>query len=171
MYRRKDFILMDVYDLKGKKIGAIMDLLIDMDANSVRGFVISPTTILKKSANVLIEDIVSFNEYMIIKKLNKSNYLKFNTIKGLEVIDNIGCVGGIVEEIIFNLFTFKIKGLIVSRGFLQNFYHGKKIILQDDYIIGDKNIFYINKNRKFKFMTNFHKLNVKDGENEKEKYT
>lgn len=167
MYKRKDFILMDVYDLNGKKIGAITDLLINMDENSVKGFVVSPINIFKKSSSVLVEDIVSFNEYMIVKKLNKSNYLEFENIRGLDVIDDLGLIYGIVEEIIFNLADFKIKGLIVSRGIFQNFNHGKKVILQNDYIIGDKNIFYINKNKKFNFVTAFHKLNVEDGENEK----
>lgn len=167
MYRRKDFILMDVYNLQGKKIGVITDLLINMDDNSVKGFVITPTTILKKTSSALIEDIVSFNEYMIIKKLNKSHYLKFDIIRGLDVIDDLGYVEGVIEEIIFNIFTFKIKGLILSRGLLQNFYYGKKVILQEDYIIGDENVFYINRNKKIRFATTFHKLNVEDGENEK----
>ena len=167
MHKRKNFMLMDVYNLNGKKIGVITDLLINIDENKVKGFVVSSINIFKKSSSVLIEDIVSFNQYMIIKKLNKSNCLKFESIRGLDVIDDLGLIEGIVEEIIFNSSTFKIKGLVVSRGILQNFKCGKKVILQKDYIIGDKNIFYINKNKKFNFVTVFHNLNVEEDRNEK----
>lgn len=168
MYKRKDFIWMDVYNLKGKKIGVITDLLINMSENVVKGFVISGISILKRSSTVLVEDIVSFNEYMIIEKLNKNYcYLSFDNLRGLEVVDDSGNIDGIIEEIIFDSSNFKIKGLIISRGILQNFTQGKKVILQQDYIIGDKNVFHVNKNKKFNFVTIFHKLNLEDGENEK----
>lgn len=166
MYKRKDFILMDVYNLNGKKMGNITDVLINMNENTVKGFVISSNNIFKKSSSLLIEDIVSFNEYMIIKKIKKSNYLEFENIRGFDVVDDLGLIDGIVEEIIFDTINFKIKGLIVSRGIFQDFTYGKKIILHNDYIIGDKNIFYVNKNKNFNFVTAFHKLNFKDGENE-----
>lgn len=166
MYKRKDFILMEVYNLKGKKIGAITDVIIDINVNAVKGFVISSNNIFKKSSSVLIEDVVSFNEYMITKKIMKSNYLEFENIRGFDVVDDLGFIDGIVEEIIFDTTNFKIKGLIVSRGIFQDFTYGKKIILYNDYIIGDKNIFYVNKNKKLNFVTAFHKLNLKDGENE-----
>ncbi|AJA48221.1 hypothetical protein CPAST_c21510 [Clostridium pasteurianum DSM 525 = ATCC 6013] len=167
MYRRKDFMWMYVYDLQGKKLGFIRDLIIDMNENSVKGFVVSGMSLLKSVSTVLVKDIVSFNKYMIVKKLSKDNYLKFNNIRGLDVIDNSGNVEGIVEEIIFQISNFKIKGLIISRGILCNFKEGKKVILQRDYIIGDRNILHIDKNKKFNFVTVFHKLNLEDGENEK----
>lgn len=167
MYKRKDFMWMYVYNLKGKKLGVITDLIIDMNENSVKGFIVSGMSLLKRIAIVLIEDIVSFNEYMIVKKVGTHKYLKFDNIRGLDVIDDLGNIEGVVEEIIFEIPSFKIKGLLVSRGFLCNFKKGKKIILQEDYVIGDKNILHIDKNKKFDFVTAFHKLNIEDGENEK----
>lgn len=167
MYKRKDFIWMNVYNLKGKKIGVVTDLLININENYITGFVISRINLLKKTSVVLIEDIISFDNYMIAKKLSEGRYISFNEIRGLDVIDNLGNIHGVVEEIIFQAYDFKIKGLVVSRSIIENFKKGKKIILQQDYIIGDRNILYINKNKKFNFISIFHKLNLEESKHEK----
>ena len=58
MFRTKDFILMDVINIKGKKIGFINDIIVDFKSGEVKGFVISSYKLFQKTLSVLKEDII-----------------------------------------------------------------------------------------------------------------
>ena len=71
VYRSKDFTLMDVIDVNGKRLGYINDLLIDFSKRKVTGFNISSSSFLKKDLNVMIDDIVSYNSTMVVTETIK----------------------------------------------------------------------------------------------------
>ncbi|ENK1242596.1 PRC-barrel domain-containing protein [Clostridium sp. FAM 1755] len=155
MYRSKYFKYMNVYHTNGKKLGFIKDVLVDFNEESIIGFLVSSYKILNKNNIVLIEDIVSINKNMVVKKLEKGKYLSFNDIKHLEVIDIDGVLMGVIEDIIINEENFKISAIIISMGFLNNFIKGKKIISPNEIILGEENILYFNyksRNLDFKIM-------------------
>lgn len=158
MFRYKDFNLMNVIDIKGKKIGYIDDIIINFHKGSVEGFSICSRGIIGKKTNVLKKDIVSFNESMIIKLITKDNFLYFKDIKNMDVIDNEGKIHGTVEDILFNKDSFQINGLILSTGIIKNFIYGKKIILFERLILGENNICYIKNNEELILNTLPHKL-------------
>ncbi|MCY6356779.1 PRC-barrel domain-containing protein [Clostridium sp. ZS2-4] len=158
MYRSKDFLLMEVVDIKGKKIGFIKDILIDFNEGFVIGFNISSYNLFHKSVNVLKKDIISFNNNMIIKKNFREERLEFFTLKGIDVLDRCGDVIGIMEDIIFDNFSFEIIGVVVSKGLIANFINGKKIFLTKELILGEKNILYYGKNSKMNFKTMPHDI-------------
>ncbi len=53
--------------------------------------------ILNKNNIVLVEDIISINKNMVVKKLERGKYLSFNDIKHLEVIDIEGVLMGLLK--------------------------------------------------------------------------
>lgn len=158
MSRSKDFILMDVLDLSGKKIGYIKDLLIDFDKATVKGFIVSSNKILQKNLTILKEDIISFSENMIVKKIEGDGILKLSEIKSLDVMNIKGDILGVFEDIIFDPYFFKIKGIVVSTGFVKDMFYGKKVILINKVILGEENLIYFYKDEKFVFKSMPHKL-------------
>lgn len=158
MYRSKDFLLMEVVDIKGEKIGFIKDILIDFNEGFVIGFSISSYNLFHKNVNVLKKDIISFNNNMIIKKNLREERLKFFTLKGIDVLDRYGNVIGIMEDIIFDNFSFQIIGVVVSKGLIANFINGKKIFLIKELILGEKNILYYGESSKMNFKTMPHDI-------------
>lgn len=158
MFRSKDFLLMEVMNVVGEKLGYIDDILIDFNLGFIRGFSISSYKIFSKNIYVLKNDIVSFNSNMIIKKYIKEESLKFLSLKGMDVIDTQGNVMGIMEDVIFDKCTFEISGIIVSRGFISNCIYGKRIFLIKDLILGEKNILYCKKKDDVDFKTIPHTI-------------
>ncbi|MCY6372314.1 PRC-barrel domain-containing protein [Clostridium ganghwense] len=156
MYRSKDFLMMEVVDIKGKKIGFIKDILIDFNKGVVTGFSISSYSLFHKSVSISKKDIISFNYKMIIKRSRKEEKLKFFPLKGIDVIDKFGNDIGIMEDIVFDNITFKINGVVVSKGLIRNFINGKKIFLIKELILGEKNILYYGEDKKMNFKTMPH---------------
>ncbi|OFI05417.1 PRC-barrel domain protein [Clostridium acetireducens DSM 10703] len=167
MYRIKDFSLMDVFDLDGNKVGFIKDAVIDIDNYNIKGFSISSYNFFKNNDNVLLKDIVYFDNSMIIKKITKYKSLEFSNLKGMKVIDRKGNILGIVEDLFFDKKEFKIRGLIISSGIFNDIRMGKRIILVSDIVLKDKNIFYLKYINKIDFWILPHKLIVDDDEYEK----
>ncbi|MCY6959426.1 PRC-barrel domain-containing protein [Clostridium brassicae] len=158
MYRSKDFLLMEVLNTKGKKIGFINDILIDFSKGYIEGFSVCCSNLLNKNMSILKEDIISFNENIIVAKSVKEEKLRFFKLKGMEVIDRHGNDMGVMEDIIFDDYSFKIYGLIISRGLINNFIKGKKIFLIKQLLLGDKDILYYGDETKIKFKTMPHNI-------------
>ncbi|APH19238.1 PRC-barrel domain protein [Clostridium botulinum] len=153
---------MNVYYSNGKKVGFIKDILVDFNEERIIGFCVSSYNILNKNNIVLVEDIISINKNMVVKKLERGQYLSFNDIKHLEVIDIEGVLMGVIEDIIINEGNFRIVAIIISMGFLNNFIKGKKIISPNEIILGETNLLYFNyrsRNLDFKIMVK-NKMNT-----------
>ncbi|MCM8710457.1 PRC-barrel domain-containing protein [Clostridium sp. SYSU_GA19001] len=168
MFRSKDFILMDVIDIHGKKIGFVKDIIIDFHNGEVNGVVVSSYRLFQKNINVLRENIISFNKSMVIRGWNKESYLKFSNIKDMDIINKYGDVIGITEDILFHEFTFKIHGIIVSTGLIKNIISGKKILLTNSLILGEKNMLYYKDKSNIDFVSVPHKLFTEVGCYEKD---
>lgn len=162
MYRSKDFMLMDVVDLNGKKLGVINDLIIDFDSKRILGFSISSNNWFKNNISVMLEDVVSFNSVMIVVKARKDKFLNFKDIRGIDVRDRAGNIVGIVEDIMFDKEKFNMTALIVSTGIITNFIYGKKVILVKDIILGDENIFLNKRSENVELLSLPHRLFKED---------
>jgi len=158
MCRAKDFYLMEVKDALGKKLGFIKDIDIDFNKQCLVGFILSSYNIFKKEVKVLIDDIIIFNDIMIVKKISKKHSLEFNQIKGMDVIDKNNNILGMVEEIVFDTKDFKIQGLIVSSGFIKNFTLGKRILLLNNLILGESSILCVHDDKKIEFFSTPHNI-------------
>jgi len=167
MFKSKKFIFMDVVSVDGKKIGFIRDLLIDFNKGIVMGFLISPYNFFRKNLSVLKEDIIYFNNHMVVKKVEKNKYLCLHSFINMDVIDKCGNIFGMVEDINFTYDTFKIKGVIVSSGFIPNLLRGKRIMLINELILGEENILYIPNNYEYCFKSMPHNFFVEGKANEK----
>lgn len=142
MYRKKDFIFMKVSNINGRSIGFIKDIIVDFNIGAVLGFSITSYMIFAPSLYILKNDILSFNDIMIVNSCNKGSFLHLNDIIYMSIIDLHGNIIGLVEDIIFDEKTFLIYGVIVSTGYITNFLYGKKIFLIKDIIIGRDYILY-----------------------------
>lgn len=94
---------------------------------------------------------------MVVSKLNEAKSLTFNEIKSMEVIDICGNIIGVVEDFIFDD-QFKIKGIMICPGILKKFYEGKRILLTDEVIFGEKQVLFHGRN-KLSLMTLRHSIN------------
>ena len=167
MFKSKDFILMDVVTVEGKKIGFIKDLLIDFNAGKVIGFLISPYKLFRKNVSVLKQDIVYANKCMVVKKVDKNEHLCLHSFIDMDVIDKCNNIFGMVEDITFSGDTFAIKGIIVSSGFIINLFRGKRIMLINELILGEENILYIPNCSEYSFKSMPHNFFVEANANEK----
>ena len=167
MFKSKDFIFMDVVSLEGKKVGFIKDLLIDFNKGKVIGFEITPSKFLHKSISVLKQDIICFNKNMVVKKVDKNEYLCLHSFINMDVIDKYNNIFGIVEDITFTRDTFDIKGIIVTSGFIINLLKGKRIMLIKELILGEENLLYIPNCSEYSFKSVPHNFFLEAKANEK----
>ncbi|BAH06267.1 PRC-barrel domain-containing protein [Clostridium kluyveri] len=158
MYRTRDFIFKDVVNLSGNLLGFISDIILNFSDKRVQGFVVTPNSLFKKSLNIFLEDVVSFASIVVVTDTNRRKLLQFSNIKGMNVVNKKGYLIGIVEDILFHKSTFSIKALILSVGFINNFIDGKKILLIDDLILGEKNLLYRGESENLKFSNSPYKL-------------
>jgi uncharacterized protein YrrD len=168
MFKSKDFMFMNVITVEGKKIGFIKDLLIDFNKGKVIGFQVSPNKLFQKNVSVLKEDIVYFNEDMVVKKIDNNNsFLPLHTIINMDVIDKCRNIFGMVEDITFTYDTFEIKGIIVSSGFIMNLLRGKRIMLVNELMLGEENLLYRSKCDEHSFKSMPHNFFIEGKANEK----
>lgn len=160
MFRTRDFNFMNVIKTNGKGLGYINDVLIDIYQKKIIGFRISTRSIFKKFENVLLRDIISFNDYMIADKTSNKDIFCFSSIKNMDVKDVCGNNIGIIEDLVFSDVDFSICAVIISTGFLNNFLNGKIVALLDNLIIGDKSALYIDKCEKISLRSVPHKLTL-----------
>lgn len=140
MFKSKDFSLMEVVHIKNNRIGFIKDLLIDFNSKKIMGFEISCYDFFNKKLNVMKEDIISFENSMVIKNTCKNKCLRFNNIRGIDIWDIHGNMLGMLEDIIFEERSFKIYGVILCSGLLNNYFKGKQILLAEELILGESSI-------------------------------
>ncbi|RXM72672.1 PRC-barrel domain-containing protein [Clostridium tetani] len=151
MYRKKDFLLMEVYNEKDKRIGFIKDMIIQLEEEKILGFVIISYNLFKGYSHILKEDIISFKENMRVRKESKGEEIHFNSIKSKHVIDEEENILGFIEDIVFTE-DFKVNGVIISTGYISNFLYGKKVVLPKDLIVSEENIIYKNRKDKINFV-------------------
>lgn len=158
MYRLKNFIAMKVLDNGGKSLGNIGDIALNFEEDVVEGFSIDGSTLFHGKRRIAYtKDIIYYGENMVVSKLNEAKSLTFNEIKSMEVIDICGNIIGVVEDFIFDD-QFKIKGIMICPGILKKFYEGKRILLTDEVIFGEKQVLFHGRN-KLSLMTLRHSIN------------
>jgi len=165
LYKTRDFIFKDVVNLSGNLLGFISDIILNFNDKRVQGFVVTPNSLFKKSLNIFLEDVVSFSSILVVTSINRKKSLQFGDIKGMNVVDKKGHLIGIVEDMLFHKKTFLIKALILSVGFISNFIDGKKVLLMDDLILGEKNLLYRGESENLNFSNSPYKfLDLKEKE-------
>ncbi|SHJ57770.1 Uncharacterized protein YrrD, contains PRC-barrel domain [Clostridium cavendishii DSM 21758] len=140
-YRMKDFISMKVYDDKGIFRGRVKDIALDYYNEKIIGFIVNPKMLSNRNY-VDITDLISIDGCIIVRRIQNKKEFSFDDIKGMEVINKFGKMLGVIEDILVDLMNFNIKGLIVSTGFLDKIFYGKKIILIKNTILGDSEMLY-----------------------------
>lgn len=157
MYRLKNFIAMKVLDSSGKSLGNISDMALNFEVGMVEGFSIEGSTLFHGKRKIAYtKDIIYYGENMVVSKLNDAKPLTFSEIKSREVIDMCGNIIGVVEDFIFDD-KFKIKGIIICPGILKKLYEGKRILLTDEVILGEKQVLFHGSN-KLSLMTMRHSI-------------
>lgn len=168
MMRGREFMFMDVYSITGDRLGRVDDLLVNFHEGVILGFKICKGSMFTKKIYIGKSDIISINSKIIVNKNGYSgSFIEFKDIKGREVISISGLAIGVLEEIICDEMNFKIKGLIVSKGFIENMVSGKKILLQNSYIIGEHSLLCIENKEKLNLVRVFHDMTMEVDKNEK----
>jgi len=163
MFRSRYFYLMEVVFIRGKRAGFIKEPLINFHKREIIGFKISSYDFIQKSINVMKEDIISFEENMVVKNTSGGEHLSFKELHGMDIIDISGNMVGMLEDVLFFENSFKIVAVIVSSGLINNFLHGKRILLIEELLLGDRNILWVKNNENIKFASMPHKVIGKEG--------
>jgi uncharacterized protein YrrD len=142
MFKTRDFFLKNVYNIKGKKVGIIEDLYIDFHFGKILGFKVSNNSLFSKNDYVDMEDIIDIGEDMIINLIRKGSGLTFKEIKYMEIIDTLGNVKGVLEDLIIDIKDYSIKAIVMTSGLVDKMIKGKQIILLSKCILGEKYILY-----------------------------
>lgn len=161
MYKKRDIINKKVIDEKGKELGVVQDLIIDLDNKTVKGFKIKKNSFLKKEFYILQDNIIYFGNRIIINGGTKGNFFYFKDIKGMEVYDLRGIIIGMVEDLFISYKDFSIKSLILTEGFFKNYTKGKRIVLLEDLIVGEESAIYI-KEKNYYFYSKIHGVEEND---------
>jgi uncharacterized protein YrrD len=157
MFKTRDFFLKNVYNIKGKKIGIIEDLYIDFHAGRILGFKVSNSSLFSKNDYVDMEDVIDIGEDMIINLIKKGNGLTFKEIKYMEIIDTLGNIKGVLEDIIIDIEDYSIKAILMTSGLVDKMIKGKQIILLNRCVLGEKYILY-NENQGVSFKSMPHNM-------------
>lgn len=148
MLRTKDFHFIKVFDRQGQDIGFVKDIMIDFYEGKIKAFKLTSHSLLSKEINISVEDIIYINESIIVEATSNKEFISFNSIKHMDVIDREGNIIGIVEDMIIE--GFNIKALIICPGFIYKLFKEKNIILLKDAILGEENILYTGKENSVK---------------------
>ncbi|WP_234121056.1 PRC-barrel domain-containing protein [Clostridium hydrogenum] len=161
MMRSRDFMFMDVYSVAGQRIGRVEDILLDCNRGVIEGFKIIKGKVFNKTLYISKKDTICISSKIIVKEIYfLNNFIEFKKIRGRETVDIHGLLLGMLEEIIFDEMNFKIKGLIISKGLIGNLISGKRVILQGNYILGEKNLMCLSNDEKFNFVRMFHNITM-----------
>lgn len=153
MLKTKDFYLLRVYDIRGKYLGVIDDIYIDFNEGIIKGFLLSNYLLFSKKNFIKVKDIISIEDVMIIRELNKKEGIAFKSIKDIEVKDKNNIIRGVLEDLIIDKKDLSIKGLIISSGIFDRIIKGKEIFLLKECILGEDFILYFGSNEvKFQSM-------------------
>jgi uncharacterized protein YrrD len=139
MFRVNNFLMMDVVDENGKKLGNVIDIALNMNENKIDGFVVSLNGIRAREVKVKVDNVIVFDKIMVVKEYCMERCLKFKEYKNTDVINIEGKIIGVLNDILYDS-NYNIKGLIVSPGIFNKITRGKRIILPDNVIFGEKNI-------------------------------
>ncbi|CAM2982559.1 PRC-barrel domain-containing protein [Hathewaya histolytica] len=145
MYRIRDFYGKNIINEKGKIIGKVVDIIIDINNCNICGFSGKKNGLFSKEFYVLKKDLIYIGESIVTRRLCKKEMFTFNKIKGMEVVNLKGDVIGILEDILFCEEEFKILGLMLCENFFKNYVVGKRIVLLKDIILGESEVLFINK--------------------------
>ncbi|WP_024614555.1 PRC-barrel domain-containing protein [Clostridium sp. Ade.TY] len=153
MLRSKEFLLKNVYDIKGKKIGVVDDIYIDFFKGNIVGIKISTHSFLTKKNCVFTSDIISIDKDILVKEAKEGIGLRLQEVKGMDIIDLNGNLKGVVEDFIIDENDLTIKGLVVSTGLIERLLKGKEVILINKCILGEEYVLYLgNRNITLKSM-------------------
>jgi uncharacterized protein YrrD len=142
MFRTRDFYFKKVYNVKGKKIGIIEDLFIDFHIGKILGFKVSNSSLFSRNNYVDMEDVIDIGEDIIINYIKKGDGLTFKEIKYIEILDGIGNVKGVLEDLVIDISDYSIKAIVMVSGLIDKMIRGKQIILLNRCILGEKYILY-----------------------------
>lgn len=142
MIKSKDFYLLKVYDIKGNYIGIIDDIYINFYKGTIEGFFISNYMFFRKKDFINVNDIISLQEVVIVKKVSGKEGISFKGIKDMEIKDKTTMLKGVLEDLIIEKDGLYIKGLIMSSGIFDKIIKGKEVLLIKDCILGEKFILY-----------------------------
>ncbi|MBE6052542.1 MAG: photosystem reaction center subunit H [Clostridium sartagoforme] len=146
MLKTKDFYLLKVFDIRGKYLGLIDDIYIDFNNGTIKGFLISNYLLFSKRNFIRTQDIISIEDVMIIKALNRKEGIPFKSIKDIDVKDKNNVIKGILEDLVIEKEDLAIKGLIISSGIFDRIIKGKEILLIKECILGEDFILYYGSN-------------------------
>lgn len=142
MFKTRDFYFKKVYDLKGKKIGIIEDIYMDFYVGKIIGFKVSSSILFSKNNYVDMEEIIDIGEDVLINSIRKGKGLAFKELKYMEVIDKLGNIKGVLEDLIIDEREYSIKAIVISSGLVDKMIKGKEIILLNKCILGERHILY-----------------------------
>lgn len=142
MLKTKDFYLMKVFNIEGKYLGVIDDICINFYSQKVEGFFISNFKFFSKKNYFEVEDIISVDKEIIVKKIKRHKGLAFKEIKYMDIIDKKNIMRGVLEDIIISRNDMSIKGLVMSSGVFDKMIRGKDILLLNQCVLGEDCILY-----------------------------
>ena len=158
IFRAKDFYMMEVRDTLGRKLGILSGLSLDISKQQVDGFCLHSRGLKNEIKKINMEDVIAFNEFMIVKATHNKGSLNFNKLRGMEVYDLQSNLLGKIEEMLFNIVNFKLIAIILTTGLIKDVVKGKRLLLTENLIIGEKSILLMEKNEKIKFFSRIHSI-------------
>ncbi len=146
MYRKYDFMSMEIYNLKGKRLGTVNDICLNFNENTVEGFMVESAVPFKKNGFIHKNDVVYFNDNMIVKNFGEKDGIPLKNILNMDVYNLDGHIVGIVSDVIIDE-KLRVVGLVLSSGLLKDIFEGRRIISAKKIILGEENIIYYGKER------------------------
>jgi uncharacterized protein YrrD len=140
-------------DIRGRNVindsrsikGVIDDCILDHNQNKITEVIILYKHFMSTKYFLSLKNIIEFEDYITYSgdmvKINRSTLHKSFTLQGLigkEICDERKKKIGNLTDVIFDERTGQIKALICTRGFFDDVFEGRKIVMVDDKTIFNK---------------------------------
>lgn len=127
-----------VIDARGNLKGEVLDFIIDVKSKRVCSYILSTKSVFSHPAVISLSGVKSYGDFMVYggninrirrRVLHRNKTVLGKVYMGREIIDSRGRACGRLIDFIYDENTGFIKAFISSRGFFEDIFDGRRLII------------------------------------------
>lgn len=141
MKRYSEIINMCVMDKNKNKLGIIQEFLTDYERNRIYSYIISDYSFIQSTFFLPFKNVEEYNKTEVVcekiykvklSKKSRNRLFTFKNVYGADVKNECKKDAGSISDIIFDEKTGKVNAYVISSGFFEDIFKGRKIVIQDE---------------------------------------
>lgn len=136
-----------VIDEEGNLKGEVEDFIIDTKKRRVCSYILTAKGVFSSHLLITLGDIKSYGDFIVSngetyplrrRIIHRNRDIQAKTYIGKEVIDSGGRTFGSLADIIFDERNGDIKAMICSKGFFEDIFEGRRLIIVNEKTLFEK---------------------------------